>query len=139
MLDKSKRGEGGFTLIELMIVIIIVGVLAAAAVPIYTSYVKRAYITEAEASLGAIRTAQIAYKAETGAFAVDRGELDMTDADFEHNRYFGGGCFTTTDLVARCDGDALGVTPFNATTGAIDLEMNLTTGAIEDIYVPPAT
>ena len=133
ILGKSRRGKGGFTLIELMIVVIIVGVLAAAAVPIYTSYVKRAYVTEAEASLGAIRTAQIAYKAETGGFAADRGELDMTDADFVHNRYFSGACFTTTSLVARCDGDA--GTAFNATTGDIDIQMDLTTGAVSDYEV----
>jgi len=133
ILAKSRRGKAGFTLIELMIVVIIVGVLAAAAVPIYTSYVKRAYVTEAEASLGAIRTAQIAYKAETGGFAADRGELDMTDADFVHNRYFSGACFTTTSLVARCDGDA--GTAFNATTGDIDIQMDLTTGAVSDYEV----
>lgn len=45
-----------FTLVELMMVVIIVGVLAAAAVPIYSGFVKRAYITEAKATLGAIRS-----------------------------------------------------------------------------------
>ncbi len=66
MLDKSKRGKAGFTLIELMIVIIIVGVLAAAAVPIYTGFVKRAYLTEAKAVVGAIRAAELVYRAEYG-------------------------------------------------------------------------
>jgi len=142
ILAKSRRGKAGFTLIELMIVVIIVGVLAAAAVPIYTSYVKRAYVTEAEASLGAIRTAQIAYFAEHSVFATDLREgadagvfyLGMTDADFDYNRYFSGACFSTDGTIARCDGDA--GTAFNVTTGDIDIQMNLSTGEVLDYAAP---
>ena len=68
MLGKRKRGTGGFTLIELMIVVIIVGILAAAAVPIYQGFVKRAYITEAKASIGTIRTAEEVHFAENGVY-----------------------------------------------------------------------
>ncbi len=68
MLAKRKRGKGGFTLIELMIVVIIVGILAAAAVPIYTGFVKRAYVTEAKASIGTIRSAEEVYFAEHGKY-----------------------------------------------------------------------
>lgn len=62
------RREYGFTLIEMMIVIIIVGILAAAAVPMYTSYIRRAYTAEAKATLGAIRSAELVWYAEHKAF-----------------------------------------------------------------------
>ena len=51
----------GFTLLELMIVVAIVGVLAAVALPLYTEYMKKARTAEAKANVGDIRTAQLAY------------------------------------------------------------------------------
>jgi prepilin-type N-terminal cleavage/methylation domain-containing protein len=59
----------GFTLIELMIVVIIVGVLAAVAIPAFQSYLMRARAAEAPAFLGEIRQRQEAYRAEFGMYA----------------------------------------------------------------------
>ena len=64
MLRKSKLA--GFTLIELMVVILIVGVLAAASVPLMRSRIDRSKWTEANAVAGTIRTAVKVYFIETG-------------------------------------------------------------------------
>jgi len=56
----------GFTLIELMVVVLIVGILAAVAVPIMRGRIDSAKWSEANASAGAIRTAVRAYIAEKG-------------------------------------------------------------------------
>jgi prepilin-type N-terminal cleavage/methylation domain-containing protein len=55
------RNQKGFTLMELMVVIVIVTILAAVAVPLYINYVKDAQRTEAKAAIGAIATAEQTY------------------------------------------------------------------------------
>jgi len=91
MLGKGKKKKAGFTLIELMIVIIIVGILAAIAVPIYSGFVKRARSSEAKATVGGIRTAQLVYHAEHQEY-VTTGDsttrLTILGIDLAKNRWF---------------------------------------------------
>jgi len=64
MLNRKMKGEGGFNMIELMVVVVIVGILAAIAVPIYGKYAKNARVTEATGKMGDILTACKAYATE---------------------------------------------------------------------------
>lgn len=60
----KKRGRKGFTLIELMIVIAIIGILAAIAIPQFVTYRQKSYNTEAKAELKSFYTACQAYFAD---------------------------------------------------------------------------
>jgi len=62
------RKTKGFTLVELLVVIIIVGILAAVAVPIIRGNTIRAMFTEATAALGTIRSAQRGYFVENNSY-----------------------------------------------------------------------
>src|SRR6478752_3866921 len=62
---KSFKGQKGFTLIELMIVVAIIGILAAIAIPNFVAYQAKSKQSEAKVSLGAIFTSAVAYQAES--------------------------------------------------------------------------
>ncbi len=64
MLSRSVRSPSGFTLIELMIVVAIVGILAAVAIPVMSGYVKRSKAAEAFNVLQGIREKEEAYFGE---------------------------------------------------------------------------
>ena len=101
---KFFRDQRGFTLVELMIVVVIVGILAAVAIPMYRGSTDRARASEAVATLGSIRSAMRVYFAEHDTYnsgsdfsdgdLVTVGDvLDVTDADLT-GRYFSEECYT---------------------------------------------
>ena len=68
MIKSIRRGQKGFTLIELMIVVAIIGVITSIAVPAFMSYQARARRSEAFANLTSIARTQKSFFAERGIF-----------------------------------------------------------------------
>jgi len=75
-MDKQQ----GFTLIELMLITVIIGVLAAIAIPAYQDYTGRAQVTEAFYLAGAQKMAVTEYHSNTGSFPSSNAEAGIAEA-----------------------------------------------------------
>ena len=74
----TDNKEKGFTLIELMIVIAIIGILAAIAIPQFSAYRTRSYNSAAQADLRNAATAQEAYFVDENTYCSTTGVLTGT-------------------------------------------------------------
>lgn len=108
---KRPQGKLGFTLLELLIVVIIVGILAAIALPGFGKMVRRSRATEGQAVVGSILTAEFLYYQEQRKFTNSTADL-LVDIPTSTNFTFGasGASDTLVTVTAAGTGGAAGIT-----------------------------
>lgn len=74
----APRREGGFTLLEVMIVVAIVGILAGIALPTYQTFIMRSRIIEATTALGDIRSQMEKYYMDNRTYVAGGGGCGVT-------------------------------------------------------------
>ena len=113
-----KRLQFGFTLIELMIVIAIIGILAAIAIPAYQNYTIRAQVTEGLTLADGWKTAIAEYYANTGNWPL---QTNLTGTCVSVGKYESSVTVTTGGTIqitygkqanTKVSGQILGLTPY---------------------------
>jgi type IV pilus assembly protein PilA len=103
MLMKLRKKDEGFTLIELMIVVAIIGILAAIAIPNFLRYQAKTKQSEAKTNLGSIFTSQVTYFGEEDTYAGTVGNLGWAPEGTTRYAYS-----VTTGSVTQFTGEARG-------------------------------
>ena len=129
-----KKIQKGFTLIELMIVVAIIGILAAIAIPAYQDYTIRSQVTEGLNLAGGLKTAVQEYYSNNGEWPTTLtqiGAVDAADAETPPSgKYVESVDFTATnggtllityglDANANIVGDTLALRPRLSTAGDV--------------------
>jgi len=99
--EAGIKRHGGFTLVELSVVIVIIGILAAFAVPKFRKAVERSKAGEAFNYLSSVRASQERYFARESSYAENLGNLDI---NMPPPKYFSVATIVGPDITGDTDG-----------------------------------
>jgi type IV pilus assembly protein PilA len=141
--DYEMKKQQGFTLIELMIVVAIIGILAAIAIPAYQDYTIRAQVSEGLNLAGGAKAAVSEYTMDRGIFPGTNALAGLSTAASISGKYVSGVANTSgliavtygNDAHATLSGSAL---QLSAATNAGSIEWVCKSANIADKHLPAA-
>lgn len=139
-----NRDQCGFTLIELMIVVAIIGILAAIAIPAYQNYTIRAQIAEGLNLTGPVKNAVVVYHGDNGTFPADNAAAALEVASDYAGNYVSSITVNGADIEvqygnlanAAIDGETVVLTAV-VYDGSVSWSCG-SGGVILDVYLPSA-
>ena len=104
----ARKVDRGFTLMELIIVIVVIGILASVGVPRYSKVIRSARVAEADSILGAMRRSTIRYHIEYDVYpTVMPGGTNVLDIDipgyggYAASKYFAYNAYSSGTVEAK--------------------------------------
>jgi len=142
--EMMKHNQQGFTLIELMIVVAIIGILAAIALPAYQDYTARSQMAEAMSLASGARTAVTEYYTSEGAFPPDQATAGLPAAADIKGNYVAQVALTANTGVITATMKAAGVSEgiqgstlvLSPTTNAGSVQWACKAGTVAAKYLP---
>jgi type IV pilus assembly protein PilA len=142
------KKQQGFTLIELMIVVAIIGILAAIAIPAYQDYTIRAQVSEGLNLSGGAKAAVTEYYQDRGTLPTSNGQAGLAAANAIVGKYVASVTVTATDGVidilyggdahAIISGQTLQMSPVTVNVGSVGWECESVSGSIANKHLPAA-